>query len=91
MKTIAVRVEQKHLDTGRKGSVHHCAVALALYEQHPPAPGMWWSVVGPQAYLYDDIGGEVIYQMPTFAHNRLMDFDSFRPVHPFTFELAVTE
>jgi hypothetical protein len=55
---------------------------LALDEQVPPPAGMWWSVVGPNAYLYSFDGAEIEFILSRPTWEWVIDFDRGRAVQP---------
>ena len=73
------RITQQHIDNGRKGYTRGCAIALALKGEFITASVSGWVNVDGKYYLPQD---EVL--------DWIRDFDSEKPVKPFTLELIET-
>ena len=73
------RITQQHIDNGRKGYTRGCAIALALKGDFITASVSGWVYVDGKYYLPQD---EVL--------DWIRDFDSEKPVKPFTLELIET-
>lgn len=80
---MKIKVEQKHIDAGRRMDGRECPVALAMTEQMKmPIAVMGFSY----GYLVDGYTREV-FRMPEEARARVHDFDNGKGMQPFEFEL----
>lgn len=89
---LTVNVTQAHIDEGQKCSCGQCPIALALYEQHPPAKDCYWSVCTVGTLLWRQlttVTWKTIakYSIPREARVFIRRFDVGNPVEPFTFEM----
>ena len=74
-----IRITQQHVDNGRKGYTRGCAIALALKQESIFASVSGWIHVDGKYYQAQD---EVL--------DWIRNFDSKKPVKPFTIELIET-
>lgn len=81
MQSIKIKVTQKDIDRGIKGSVFACPLALAASRK----------IDGPIKVGEDQLGDvhllthEDDFKLPLKAVKFYYDFDTGRPVRPFTF------
>ena len=76
---MKIRITQQDIDNGRKGYTHGCAIALALKQESVFASVSGWIHVDGKYYQAQD---DVL--------DWIRDFDSKKPVKPFTIELIET-
>lgn len=80
---MRVRVEHWDIINGRRTAPDHCPVALAVRRQSGR------SKIAVSSYSVDLLDGMKDAELPPEARQFVRDFDSGRPVKPFSFELEL--
>lgn len=78
-----IKIEQRHIDSGIGNNSRQCPLALALSEKFPDKN----ICVG---YVHIYINGEHI-KHSNEVKNKIIDFDEFGTMTPFTVEIISTE
>ena len=81
---LTVRIQQRHIDEGKRTYCRECPIALALNEQHPRKGG-WW-IVCDQAW---SIYCERPYNLSKEAIKFYRSFDNGCAVKPLEFEMDI--
>lgn len=83
---ISIKIEQKHIDLGKRGSCTHCPIALAATEQFPREE------IEVGGKYIDFIKGRARrrFLFPQEAFDFVLSFDNNREVHPFSFKIDQT-
>lgn len=86
---MRIRVEQRHIDAGAKGSsALNCPIGLAVMDAtRRRHVGVGFLSVN----IYDGAHGHIKLsaKMPDEARRFVVDFEHDRPVSPFEFDLAI--
>lgn len=82
---IKIKVEEKHIQDGKRGSPGYCPIALAIEDA-----GYWYPVVDKNIaeFIDNEKGWAWEIDLPNEARSFIMKYDAGIEVHPFEFEVA---
>ena len=83
---MKIKVTQKDIEEGYRGSCHDCPVALAFKREVKTAFEIGLSV-GAERILHREVHEWDTYTLPKRAQTFIKRFDNGKPVEPFTFEI----
>ena len=81
---MKIQVTQEDIDAGKQKDIHCCPLALAIKR----ATGKEIQVVTDYFDLVTENDTQT-YELPEIAANFRRDFDHWRPVKPFEFEIDI--
>lgn len=84
---MQIRVTEKHIKEGIKGSCKSCPIAVAVLETVGDAKAV--NVGGSVAFIYDEDWVRQTSPLPLEAETFISEFDQGFKVKPFTFELNI--
>lgn len=82
MNKFKIKVEQRHIDTGKRGNACNCPLAIALTE----ITGQELKIAVGAVWMD---GKGIVGYLPTTAFDFYRDFDLRRKVEPIEFEIEL--